>query len=463
VLAAREQVAVIILGTIFLFIGIAALGIAAVRGRGSRKILIWFGVFSGMYGVRLFAAVPAAFTFLAGPFWRAAPQVTWIITYLILIPGLLFWAELSLSWFRQFFRFMVYPVSAVAAAGIYAVLFTRAPTRFMPYNNLLVICLLVALAVPNVVPALGRKYLVVQSWVSGVGTLILALAVIHENLRTFFPLREYPFFEPVALALFVLSQGWIAAQKTFADQRRLLSIENELAIAREIQNSILPSGVPQLSRLTVSAAYSPMTAVAGDFYWFIAVDPNRAGFLVADVSGHGVPAALIASMIKAAMRSVVPCADDPSAVMRELAGVLSGQLRGQFVSAAYLWVDRDNGEALYSAAGHPPLLLWRGGRLERIESNGLLFGILPDHDDYPVRAIQIRSGDRFILYTDGVSEPENTSGEAFGDHRFEQVIRENQARSSSHLCDQLLAEVRRWQPASMTQQDDITILIIDVL
>jgi len=102
-----------------------------------------------------------------------------------------------------------------------------------------------------------------------------------------------------------------------------------------------------------------MTAVAGDFYWFIAVDPTRAGFLVADVSGHGVPAALIASMIKVAMQSVVPCADDPGAVLRGLERALSGQLRGQYVSAAYLWLDTESRKALYSAAGHPPLLRWR--------------------------------------------------------------------------------------------------------
>jgi phosphoserine phosphatase RsbU/P len=147
-----------------------------------------------------------------------------------------------------------------------------------------------------------------------------------------------------------------------------------------------------------------MTAVAGDFYWFIAVDPNRAGFLVADVSGHGVPAALIASMIKVAMQSALDCADNPVSVLRGLERVLSGQLRGQFVSASYLWLDTESRKALYSAAGHPPLLRWSQGKLESIQSNGLIFGVMSGCE-YPVREISITSGDRFLLYTDGMIEP----------------------------------------------------------
>jgi len=241
-----------------------------------------------------------------------------------------------------------------------------------------------------------------------------------------------------------------------------LYIENELAIAREIQSSILPHGVPELPGLRVHAAYHPMTAVAGDFYEFIPVDQHRAGFLLADVSGHGVPAALIAAMIKVAMQSLVSCAQDPPEVLRGLNRILSGQLRGQFVSAAYLWVDTELRKAFYSAAGHPPLLCWRQGKLDRIESNGLLFGVKSD-SDYPVCAIPLHSDDRFLLYTDGVVEPENAAGDSFGDRQLEQVVRNNPSRPAAEMSELLLSELRRWQPASMNQQDDITLIIIDVV
>jgi sigma-B regulation protein RsbU (phosphoserine phosphatase) len=152
----------------------------------------------------------------------------------------------------------------------------------------------------------------------------------------------------------------------------------------------------------------------------------------ADVSGHGVPAALIEAMIKVAMQSVASCAREPREGLRGL--ILSGQLTGQLISAAYLWLDTETGKALYSAAGHPPLLCWQAGRLERIESNGLLIGVLPD-TDYPACEVPLNSGDRFLLYTDGFVEPENAAGVAFGDHKLEEVIRKNQSRPPSELSD----------------------------
>ena len=205
-----------------------------------------------------------------------------------------------------------------------------------------------------------------------------------------------------------------------------------------------------------------MTTVAGEFYEFFPVDQSRVGFLVADVTGHGVPAALVAAMIKVAMQSVVSCAHDPPEALRRLNQILSGQLRGQFVSAAYLWLDTEIGAALYSAAGHPPLLRWREGKLERIERNGLLLGVSRD-SEYPVCEMPLNAGDRFLLYTDGVVEPENAAGHSFGDGKLEQVVRDNQSRTPSELSEQLLSEIRRWQPASVTQQDDITVIIIDVV
>jgi sigma-B regulation protein RsbU (phosphoserine phosphatase) len=304
--------------------------------------------------------------------------------------------------------------------------------------------------------------MVFQSRILTVGTLVAAVTALYDNLREFLHLPDYPSVGPITFAVFILVLGYVAAEKIFADERRLLSIVNELAVAREIQRSILPSSLPEVNNLRIAAAYRPMTAVAGDFYEFIPVDQNRVGFLVADVSGHGVPAALIAAMIKGAMQSVVSRADDPPEVLRGLNRTLAGQLRGQFVTAAYLWIDTEVHKALYSAAGHPPLLRWRDGALERIESNGLLFGLAQDAC-YPVCELPLYSGDRFLLCTDGITEPENALGDSFGESKLEQVIRDNQSRPPAELSDQLLFELGRWQPASTTQQDDITLIVVDVV
>ena len=117
---------------------------------------------------------------------------------------------------------------------------------------------------------------------------------------------------------------------------------------------------------------------------------------------------------------------------------------------------------MYSAAGHPPLLRWRKGKLERIESNGLLLGVIAD-PEYPVCDLPIEPGDRFLLYTDGVIESENSSGDLFGEKRLEQVVHNNQGLSPSELPDELLSEIQIWQSASLAQQDDITLIVIDVV
>jgi len=129
-----------------------------------------------------------------------------------------------------------------------------------------------------------------------------------------------------------------------------------------------------------------------------------------------------------------------------------------------LWIDAEANSARYSAAGHPPLLCWRNasGELLRVESNGLLFGVAADCE-YPVRTLSAERGDRFLIYTDGLTEPENACGESFGERRLDQVVGENRAQPASELTTQLLCELRKWQPASTSQQDDITLIVADVM
>lgn len=325
----RGQVAAIILGVVFLFIGLAACGIAVIRGQGGVRLLLWFGILSGMYGTRILANVPAVLKTLPQSARASGLHVIAIISYLIIIPGLLFWLELSRGKLRRFLQIAAIAGSLIGIAGIWSTLFTKSSYAFMLYTNLLVIFVFLVLAIVISVPALASRFGVIRSRVSEIGILVLALAAIYSNIGNFLRLPNYRFLEPVAFAVFVFSLGYVAVQRIFTDERRLFSIENELAIAREIQSSILPRGIPEINTLNISAAYRPMTAVAGDFYEFIPVDRSRFGVLIADVAGHGVPAALIAAMMKVAMQSVVHCAQEPREVLLGLSRVLSGQLRGQ--------------------------------------------------------------------------------------------------------------------------------------
>ena len=448
------------LGTVFLFVGLAACGVSVIRGRKEDRILIWFGLFSLMWGIRILAYSPAVFSVLPRSLWASRLGVIAILSYITVIPALLFFLEMSRGILRRILQAILIADLPISAAGIWAVLFTNSPYRFIHISNVLVILFIVLVTLAVFVDRKAEKFGIERNWVSQIGFLVVGAAALYTNLRSFFGLPEYRVLEPLAFAVLIFSLGYVVAERIFSNGRRLIAIENELAIAREIQTSILPAGIPEITNLLISAAYRPMTAVAGDFYEFIPVDRNRFGFLVADVSGHGVPAALVAAMTKIAMQSLLSSAHEPGEVLRGLNRILTSQQRGKLISAAYLWLDLETGKGLYSSAGHPPLLRWRKGALERLESNGILIGVLPEVE-YPVCEIQFAARDRFLLYTDGVVEPENAAGDPFGDRRLEEIIRRNEMQSPSHLSGDVL-EVRSWQPASMTQQDDITLIIIDV-
>jgi sigma-B regulation protein RsbU (phosphoserine phosphatase) len=453
------------IGSVFLFVGLAACFIAGIRRQTSVRIFIWLGIWSAMYGAMQLSQSPAV-TAAALPRWLqiSAPYADTAITYLLVVVGSLSFLELSLGKLRLIIQAFAFTGLVIAVVGTSLFVLAGSNDKLIPYNNLLAACVLLVLTAVVAVPQLSDKYLALpRRGILAIGAFVFAIEALYNELSRPLGFETPRILNHLGLAILLFSFGYVALQRVCSNERRLLSIEQELAVAHEIQASILPNSVPELNHVRVSAAYHPMTAVAGDFYEFLPVDQNRVGFLVADVSGHGVPAALIASMIKVAVQSVEPCAQDPQAVLRGLNRVLSGQLRGQLVSAAYLWLDTENHQAIYSAAGHPPLLCWRQGKLERIESNGLLFGLMRDGDDYPVCTMPINPGERFLLYTDGVIEPENADGDSFGDIRLEQVVRDNQWRPPSELSAELLSEIRRWQPASVTQQDDITLIVIDVV
>lgn len=458
---ARGQLVEIISGTFFLSIGLAACAIAAIRRSGVR-LLLRLGIWSAMYGTGLLTRTPEIVAAL--PKWLQAgiPYVNAIIAYLTVVVAFLAFLQLAVGRLRLVIQSIIVAGIIVAVVGVGWVVFGGSEDKFIGYNYVITVTGLLVLLTVLAVKKLSEKFLVLLNRrILAGGMLIFVSVALWVNLSRTLNYNTPAVVNDLGFAAFLLSLGYVSVQMVFAHERRLLSIEKELEVARQLQSSILPATIPEIQNVQIAVSYQPMAAVAGDFYEFVRADGKRLGLLVADVTGHGVPAALIASMIKVAMQSVEACAHDPREVLRELNRILFKQIHEQYVSAAYLWIDTESGKACYSAAGHPPLLCWRDARLERIESNGLLFGIIPD-PDYPVREFALRAGDRLVLYTDGLIEPQNPSGESFGDHKLEEVIRKNQSRPPAELLEQMLAEVRAWLPGSQPQQDDITLVVIDV-
>jgi len=442
----RGQVVDIVLGTIFLSIGATACAIAALRWRRGVRILVWWGIFSGMFGLQTLVQTPAVLAVLPHALRSAAPYVSTAVMYLLLVSGLLAWRELSLGKLRLLTNLEIFAGLAIALVGIGTFVLGGPADKWMLYNHLLIVFGMFVLLAVVVVPKFSKFLVIANHRILTAATLIFALEVLYTNLSSVLHYRVLPMVASLGFGALLFSLGYVALEIMFTNERRLLSIETELETARQIQSSILPAGVPEIENLRIAASYRPMTSVAGDFYQFVRPDNNHLGILVADVCGHGIPAALISSMIKVAMQSVAVFADDPAQVLGGLNRILSSEAHGQFASAAYVWIDTENRNALYSAAGHPPLLCWRHarGEMQRIESNGPLFGIEPD-SEYPVCSVPVEPSDRFLLYTDGVTETENAAGEAFGDRQLERGVRNNRLQPASELSRQVLSELQRWR------------------
>lgn len=248
--------------------------------------------------------------------------------------------------------------------------------------------------------------------------------------------------------------------------RQLLDINNELEMAREIQLSILPHEIPKINGLEIAARYIPMSSVAGDFYDFIIVDERRLGILIADVSGHGLPAALIASMLKGALAAQSQHAFDPGRVLSGLNRSLCGRFKHHFVTADYVFVDMEKKSLSYAGAGHPPLLLWRSstGSASEVLQNGLLLGFFAE-EAYSVVELPVEPGDKLVLYTDGILETRSPSKQEFGGDLFKGFLESNYNLSAETFADSLLDELSNWSghPRGNGQEDDITLLAIDFL
>ena len=245
--------------------------------------------------------------------------------------------------------------------------------------------------------------------------------------------------------------------------RQLAAIQHELEMARKIQLSILPREVPRVEGVEIAARYVPMTSVAGDFYDFIPVDDKRFGALVADVSGHGVPAALVASMLKIALAAQSPNASDPARVLAGLNQALCGKFETHFVTAAYVFVDTEKGTIDYAGAGHPPLVLCgkSAGSARAVQQNGLFLGMFP-HAKYSAVQVAIAPGDRCAVYTDGVSEARNRAGEEFGTERIQNLLEASLDQPADPFADRVLDTLNEWtsRPPGEGHDDDITLLVI---
>ena len=281
-----------------------------------------------------------------------------------------------------------------------------------------------------------------------VGLFLVSIVLTNLNLTGG---RE---IEPIGFLVLLFGFTSTAARRTVDREEKLISVEQELETARRIQTSILPKRLPDLTGLRITARYQPMTAVAGDFYDFLEVDDRRVTILVADVSGHGVPAALIASMLKVAFAAQAQHARNPAEILAGLNVSLGGLIAGQFVTAACAFIDLEAQTVTYAGAGHPPTLLLRKGSDAVVElaENGLFLGPF-QHARYANVSTSFTPGDYLLLYTDGIIGGDHAGCSALRSDRLKDFALVSRAGNPAALADDLIRKV-----SGTVQEDDLTVV-----
>ncbi len=450
-----------IVGAIILTIGALSIVffLLSRRDTAQDRTAWWFGVFVVLYGLRLMSVsglVRAVF---------GAGDETWnefaaVMTYVIPVPaGLFVEAILGAGWRKMLRRtwqaLLIYSIAAIAIDAI-----TRRPRAGMFLNAPFVLSAF-AVTVGHLFVSWRRHGASREARVALAGTVIFLVIGFVNTLRLDASLRSADLLESVGMLAFICGLGYVVAARGQRNEQRLIRISREMDLAREIQQSILPRELPHSSRFRTAACYLPMQDVAGDFYDYALTGHERFALIVADVSGHGVPAALVASMVKIAFASAAAeHGDDPSAILASINRALCGKFQRAYVTATCAVFDGVAATVTFSNAGHPPPFLQRAsGAIEPLDAGGMMLAFHPGAE-FRAGSRPLAPGDSILFFTDGLTEATNADGEFFGDSKLGDVLARPAASDPGTRVEHLCGELRAWVGLHSPMHDDVTMVIV---
>ena len=243
------------------------------------------------------------------------------------------------------------------------------------------------------------------------------------------------------------------------EQTREQQLRIELNEAREIQRGLMPRRMPNLQGFSLASAWQAVHDVSGDYLAAFKLDESRAALCIADVAGKGFPAALLMSNMQAALKSLTSENISPSELCLKLNRLMVGNtpLR-KFISCFYGDLDVANRTLTFTNAGHnPPMLMRHDGECIRLEDGGRVIGAFTD-SIYTQLAIKFHEGDKLLLFTDGVTEARDASGEEFGEERLQQCVRSYRGRNAAELRTLILDEVTNF--CGNNFDDDAALMVV---
>jgi sigma-B regulation protein RsbU (phosphoserine phosphatase) len=239
-------------------------------------------------------------------------------------------------------------------------------------------------------------------------------------------------------------------------------LEKDLETARNIQKNLLPKKIPELSNLEIAAYNMSAKMVGGDYYDVVKLEEDKLLIAVADVSGKGVPAALLMANLQAFLKSICKqklSLSEATNLMNDL--VAENTTMGSFIT--FFWGILHNKEKkfTYVNAGHnPPLHVYKG-KINKFKKGGMILGVLPTTIPYISETIQLESGDAVVLFTDGITEAMNKNGEEFSDEKLERLVLERYNETPEQILNKIKACVEEFTLGA-EQSDDITCLVLKV-
>jgi sigma-B regulation protein RsbU (phosphoserine phosphatase) len=240
-------------------------------------------------------------------------------------------------------------------------------------------------------------------------------------------------------------------------------LQAQLEVARHVQLELLPASDPKLEGFDISAYNFSTEEVSGDYYDFVQIYDDHLGLVIADVSGKGVPAALLMAFLRASLRAAIHIGYAPNISMAKVNYLLWESIESnQFVTAFYGALDATNKTLAYANAGHnPPLLMSADGTASFIDRGGIPLGMFRDTRYYEYY-LPVESGQTLVLYTDGATEAGSPDGREFGRDRLEQKVREGRHLGAKELIKFLHSAILDWTNGRGSS-DDVTFVIVKAL
>ncbi|MCM8780945.1 MAG: CHASE2 domain-containing protein [Candidatus Omnitrophica bacterium] len=266
----------------------------------------------------------------------------------------------------------------------------------------------------------------------------------------------------VPLTVVVVTYTITTTYRFFSETKKRQLLEKELEIARQIQESFLLKQIKELKGINIALSFEPAKFVAGDFYDVLNLDNGRQAVFIADVAGKGISAALIMAQAISLLRIFSFQYKDGVQVLSQLNKEFCGRFEGRFITGLYITIDTQNNNKVYVAsAGHGPLLFYKKQQHSLLEPkllSGLPLGLMEDTEYQQIELIP-ESGDKILIFTDGLSEARNRKGEEFGLDRIKKILLEN-ADSSGKIISERFREAVKKFSLGCTQHDDITLIVI---